>query len=249
MNGITLSRMGGGIGLGRQQRIVPLLPAPDAPVVIADFANDVYKINGATVTMADVVEDRSDVWEAFHADYIEPGVGLAARPTSLGNNRQTAPALTAAAATGLTPFEGGFTGLFDYRFEGTTTDTGDAMSFIVQMIDDPAWTNQINFFHSAADGGGSVWDFSGTSGKIDSGAGPNHKLALTLTASLAAFSIDGGPVAHYVPGTPAILDMNLIGFYVHATSASVLDQLALLRSAQFYAPVMESVLPTMSALA
>lgn len=250
MNGLNnCGRMGGGLGMGRQQRIVPLAPAPADPIVVVDFEHDAYQLNGVAATMADVVEDRSDVWELFHPEYIEAGIGLCARPASLGNLRQTAPAFTAGAMTGLTPFEGGFTGLFDYHFEGTVDAAiSEFMTFVVQMIDAPAWTNQINFFHSDVDGGGSVWDFSNTSGLVMGGPGPDHKLAMTLTASLATFSIDGNPNATMVPTTPAILDMNLLGFYVAARSGNVLDQLALVRSAKLYSPVMAEALPLMSAL-
>lgn len=205
------------------------------PLVSLNFKDGIYSISGVSKTLGQVVEENTD-YSPYDPSSVVGGTGLEA------SSAIAFPVLTAAAVAAVTSGPGdGFTAVMTF----TLALTGTGFTQVSLEIFDAAVANGWGFlagFNGSASA--DLYDYDALSDPVSlSGAGA-HKVAVTLTETHLAASIDGdtvvvtaapqaltgfgispGVISAFTVGGPAVAVIEQVDFY-HTVADADLETLS-----------------------
>lgn len=184
----------------------------DTASVSLDFANNTYKIAGVTKTLSDVLE-QNVTWGSYSSSDVVPGAGingLKVQQTGSTGEKNSAPALTAAAIAAI---GSSFTAVATVS---VAIGVGAGQATVGFELDNSGitagWGCQVSW--SGAGNASSLYDLSGLNAPLALGTSGEHKIALTLSPSRLAASVDGSAVT--VTSAPQSITPGFVGLYVDA---------------------------------
>jgi hypothetical protein len=199
------------------------------PLILADFKNGVYRLNGADVTFDDLFEEDLANWGNYEETMLVPGLGMTSGAASSYNRFMVKPSVAALVADGAT------------IVPNVSVFEGGACLTRILMADSAS----LNYYFTAEIQTGGVdmsgWDDGNAAELLPFPYGGSEvKVAFNLSRTRIALSLNGGAVQAsdtIDPGPFAAIALQVTGY-----------EDMYLESLGFYPLQDEADLPTLSAL-